>query len=135
LKRLRIQRSAILRDRIAEGASIASLARELGITETRVRSLAANNRRYVSADRILALEALREHGEQKRAAAKAAKVAARDRAAQVRLEARAVEGRVLAGRLAAGATREDLMGECGFGRQKLAALLADARRVDAQIAA
>ncbi|MBT0995493.1 hypothetical protein KIN34_14495 [Cellulomonas sp. DKR-3] len=127
LRRLRRKRSALLRERLARGATHAELARELGVSTQRVRALVQNNRNYISPSRQMALDALREQGAQERAARKleiAAKKAERAAAARA---ARVAEGRSLAARLAAGETREDLLDATGYSRQKIASLLAAAR--------
>lgn len=126
LRRLRRERSALLRERLARGATVAGLAAELGVSQQRVRTLVQNNRTYVSPTRQLALQTLREHGEAERAARRAAK----DEARAAALEARVREGRVLAERIEAGETRGELIASTGYSRQKIAALLAEARRAD-----
>jgi hypothetical protein len=128
LRRLRARRSALLRERLAAGAGVGDLARELGVTTQRVYTLVNNNRAYVSPVRRLALEALRAEGEAARADARAARAAEKGRVAQARLAARAAEGRALQTRLDAGESMTDLAAATGYSRQKLAALLADARR-------
>lgn len=128
LKRLRVRRSAILRDRLAAGATVGDLATELGVTTQRVYALATNNRTYVSADRRVALEALRVQGATARAEARAARAVAKGKVAQTRLAARAAEGKALQARIDGGETQRDLVAATGLSRQKIAALLADARR-------
>lgn len=123
LKRLRVRRSALLRERVAAGTSVKRLAVELGVSEQRVYALLNNNRVYVSASRALALEALREQGEQTAAARKAERDAERAQAAAERASARAAEGRALQARLDAGATRAEIQVATGYSRQKLANLL------------
>lgn len=130
LHRLRVQRSVLLRERIAAGASMATLAVELGVGEPRVRKLVNNNRTYISASRKLALQTLREEGEARRAQVRAERDAAKEQDASDRLAARVAEGRVLAARLSGGETREQLMAEFGYTRNRIVGLLSDAARAD-----
>ncbi len=132
LKRLRQQRSALLRERLARGATYAALAAELGVSDQRVRALVQNNRSYVSASRQLALQALREQGEAERAARRGARDAERQAARAAALEARIREGRALAARIANGEDRDALIATTGYSRQRIAALLAEVRRADTE---
>lgn len=135
LRRLRRERSAIMRARHAAGTPVKQLATEARVSPARVRQLMANNRTYVSADRQIALAALRRESAAKREADReAARVARASKSADEnarRAAARIAEGRRLAGRIAAGASRDDLQAELGWSRQKLANLLAEAARADA----
>ncbi|MGV8977263.1 MAG: hypothetical protein ACOH17_04395 [Cellulomonas sp.] len=130
MRRLRQQRSALLRERVRDGSTMAKLAVELGVTPDRVRALLNNNRPYISASRKLALEALRDEGEVRRAQVLAERAAARERAAADRLSARVEEGRLLAARLHGGEARADIMAGTGYSAQKVVGLLAAARKAD-----
>ncbi len=130
LRRLRRERSAILRERVARGATVSDLALELGVSPQRVRTLLANNRSYVSEERRAALDDLAAQAEQQRAARAAARQADRDAA----LAARVAEGRALAARLAAGESRDRLIADTGYTRQRLASLLTVARKADVDAA-
>ncbi|GEM_PF-754581 len=132
LRRLRRERSALLRERLSRGATYAELATELGVSDQRVRALVQNNRSYVSASRQLALQALREQGETERQARRAARDAERQSARAAALQARVREGRALAARIESGEDRDDLIASTGYSRQRIAALLAEARKADGQ---
>ncbi len=147
LKRLRITRSAALREWVASwrpterrepkpGEALKAIAAKLSATVGRIsvgrlRQLMHNNRTYVSPEREIALEVMREQVAAERSAKAAQRAAARKataaaKAAQARLD-RVAQGRELAARLAAGATRDELCAELGFSRQRFAQLLAEAR--------
>ncbi|MGV8979186.1 MAG: hypothetical protein ACOH17_14195 [Cellulomonas sp.] len=145
LERLRPARAALLRELHHGGATLATLAAELGVSRNRAWSLMNDNQTFLTKDRELALEAFREQRaaarveraaereaarEAKRAQVRAERATARERAAADRLAARVEQGRLLAARLAGGETREQLMEETGYSRNRIVGLVTAAREAD-----
>lgn len=131
-RRLRGLRSGAVRELVAAGRSIPALAEELNLSEGRVWSLAHNNRRYVSEHRKAVLADLaaerRATSEARRATARADR-AARDAAKAAAALAERIElGRGLLARIDGGEDRTALQAELSWSRQRLAQVLADARR-------
>jgi hypothetical protein len=150
-QQVRSTRSIIARRRYAKGVPVAQQAAELGVKPQRVRQLMENNRRYLSADRRLALQALREESHAIRAAARARadrdaaeRAAAREASAAAQRMAREAAqaerrvddltlGRRLMAQVDAGRRPADLATE-GLSWQRVAALVRMARAEAAQAA-
>jgi len=131
----RAMRSDAIRTRRSVGESVASIAADLGLTVGRVQQLARDNRVYRGPDADAVDAAARRQAAQERARlseqTRAARSATREAEQASALAARVAEGRALQARLVAGETRDALIEQTGYSRQRVASLLSEARRAGA----
>ncbi len=127
LTQTRTVHTAALHERARRGTPVSRIADELGVSAQRVRARLSGNPAYESRERRAARAALAARN----AADRAARAAAREAERYAAAAARVAEGRALAERLAAGETRDAVIADTGYSRQRLASLLTAARKAGA----